>query len=351
MVVIMVKKQVTQLKKVLKTTQKALVSELKQSLHHLNEKSLSSFIQNLLKYENLAKKCKNLKHALIILSLSFYILEQIPMDEISLKLKSRIKNLISKLLDLEPQRNSSTILTRLFEKTQTILNSTSIILIPYLRAEETNWKLLACSELLKKHFILNFQLIMSALARLASSLSFISFFSLLLNPSPPFLPSVNNFEFTVVLDLDETLGHFDGNRFIGRPHVEDFLKSMSKKFELVLFTSSLEVYANFAMQVVDKQNSVVLRLYRQHLQNFEGRFVKNLEILGRNLEKVVIVDNQSKNFALQPLNGIPIRTWTYDSCDDELLKLGRLLEIHLTSESNSLCAVKNILSSGILRTQ
>jgi CTD small phosphatase-like protein 2 len=46
--------------------------------------------------------------------------------------------------------------------------------------------------------------------------------------------------------------------------------------------------------------------------------VKDLEKIGRNLKKTLIVDNVAENFSKQPDNGIFIKTW-YNDMDDTCL--------------------------------
>jgi TFIIF-interacting CTD phosphatase-like protein len=48
-------------------------------------------------------------------------------------------------------------------------------------------------------------------------------------------------------------------------------------------------------------------------------------MLGRPLNKTIIVDNISTNYRLQPENGIQIRTWHDDDNDEALGKLYGLL--------------------------
>jgi CTD small phosphatase-like protein 2 len=66
---------------------------------------------------------------------------------------------------------------------------------------------------------------------------------------PPFLPPIKDYEYSLVLDLDETLVHFidSGNNrhLLVRPFVSSFLNEMSKIYELVIFTAGLENYANW----------------------------------------------------------------------------------------------------------
>jgi CTD small phosphatase-like protein 2 len=46
--------------------------------------------------------------------------------------------------------------------------------------------------------------------------------------------------------------------------------------------------------------------------------VKDLSLLGRDIQKTIIIDNISDNFILQPENGIFISTW-YDDMTDKFL--------------------------------
>lgn len=144
------------------------------------------------------------------------------------------------------------------------------------------------------------------------------FYSLLCSNVAPFLPQYSHKEFTLVLDLDETLGHYHQGKFLKRPWVNEFLIEMDKYYELVLFTASGREYADWAMDSIDPTGLVMLRLYREHTLENE---IKNLEQLGRDLNKTIIIDNFSKSFQRQPENGIEIKSWLGDENDRELLKL------------------------------
>ena len=54
--------------------------------------------------------------------------------------------------------------------------------------------------------------------------------------------------------------------------------------------------------------------------------MKDLSRLGRDLSKAIIVDNIAENFALQPDNGIYIKTWFDDQSDTALSELAPLLK-------------------------
>ncbi|CAI5735185.1 unnamed protein product [Peronospora farinosa] len=151
----------------------------------------------------------------------------------------------------------------------------------------------------------------------------------------------------LVLDLDETLVHcsveevkdphmqfpvtFNGVEYVvnvkKRPHMEYFLKRASKLFEIVVFTASHKVYAEKLMNMLDPHHNFIKhRLYRDDCLDVFGNYVKDLNVLGRDLSKVVLVDNSPHAFGYQVTNGIPIETWYDDEADAELLNLLPFLE-------------------------
>ena len=68
------------------------------------------------------------------------------------------------------------------------------------------------------------------------------------------------------------------------------------------------------------------RLYRNHALPCRGEFyIKDLSLLGRDLNKTIIVDNISENFLLQPENGIAIKSWYDDAQDDALMQMAAFL--------------------------
>jgi len=151
---------------------------------------------------------------------------------------------------------------------------------------------------------------------------------------------------TLVLDLDETLVHSSfkpvpnadfiipveiDNQVhqvyvLKRPGVDQFLKVMGDKFELVVFTASLAKYADPVLDLLDKDKTVRSRLFREACSNHKGNYVKDLGRLGRDIRHVIIVDNSPASYLFHPENAVPIDSWFDDENDTELLDLIPFLE-------------------------
>jgi len=150
--------------------------------------------------------------------------------------------------------------------------------------------------------------------------------------SVPYLPpSTNKSEYTLVLDLDETLVHYVENdqnsKLLVRPGARQFLKEMAEIYEVVIFTAAMQDYADWVLNQLDIGNWICHRMYRQHTSIDNGVFIKDLSKIGRQLNKSIIVDNVAENFQKQPENGILIKSWYDDPNDDALFELGPLLKL------------------------
>ena len=150
----------------------------------------------------------------------------------------------------------------------------------------------------------------------------------------PFLPyPVNNKKFTLVLDLDETLVSFKicpekNKRLLRlRPGLLEFLEEMKKKYELILFTSATNEYADPLIAEIEKDKKYFdYKLYRQHTIIYNNEIVKDISKIGRPLDKIIIVDNLVQNFRLQKENGIMIKAfWGEDNYDNALIELKDIL--------------------------
>ena len=84
---------------------------------------------------------------------------------------------------------------------------------------------------------------------------------------------------------------------------------MKSLYELILFSSNTPDYVDPIVQLIQKRQKFFDHiLYRHHITlDDEGNNVKNLELIGRDLNKVIIIDDIARYFKLQKENGINIK--------------------------------------------
>ena len=152
-----------------------------------------------------------------------------------------------------------------------------------------------------------------------------------------FLPKINNnlYKYTLVLDLDETLiyvRHSKNNNkrtLIIRPYLYEFLNRMKKIYELILFSFGTPEYVDPIINIIEKKEKYFeYKLYRQHASIAGNDFVKDLKKLGRDMNKILIVDNLPQTFKLNKENGICINAFYGDINNDKntLKNLAEILE-------------------------
>ncbi|CAK68015.1 unnamed protein product (macronuclear) [Paramecium tetraurelia] len=154
---------------------------------------------------------------------------------------------------------------------------------------------------------------------------------------------------TIVFDLDETLIHCNESVTVPgdiilpitfpngekiqasiniRPYAQQILQTLSRHFEIIVFTASHSCYANIVLDYLDpKKQWISHRLFRDHcIQTDEGAYVKDLRVLGnRKMSNILLIDNASYSFGQQIDNGVPIIAFYDDKQDQELLYLQNYL--------------------------
>ena len=151
----------------------------------------------------------------------------------------------------------------------------------------------------------------------------------------------------LILDVDETLvhssyqptSHFDVhlplrvngaicNVYVAyRPFIREFFQAICSLFEVVIFTASVSIYCDPLMNELDRDRLLGnMRLFREHCSVVNGSYVKDLSLLGRNLDQTVIIDNSPVAYLFQQRNAIPITSWFEDQSDEELKDLIPVLQ-------------------------
>lgn len=169
------------------------------------------------------------------------------------------------------------------------------------------------------------------------------------NALPPKLPEDSD-KLTLVLDLDETLVHCSVTQMFPcdlnlslslpgredspfnvsvrwRPYLFTFLQHIKDKYEIIVFTASQKIYADALLDVMDPTKTIIKhRLFREACRWVNGNFIKDLDVLGRDLSKTIIVDNAPQAYGFHLSNGYPISGWYDDPNDQSLFYLLQFLE-------------------------
>ncbi|KAF1928561.1 NIF domain-containing protein [Didymella exigua CBS 183.55] len=187
---------------------------------------------------------------------------------------------------------------------------------------------------------------------------------------------------TLILDLDETLihsmakgGRFQtghmvevklqasvgaGGQIIGpqvpilyyvhkRPFCDEFLKKISKWYNLIIFTASVQEYADPVIDWLEVERKYFAgRYYRQHCTFRNGAYIKDLAQVEPDLSKVMILDNSPMSYIFHEDNAIPIEGWISDPTDYELLHLIPLLEgLQYVTDVRALLALRQGMPSSV----
>ncbi|RHY35466.1 hypothetical protein DYB32_000064 [Aphanomyces invadans] len=112
---------------------------------------------------------------------------------------------------------------------------------------------------------------------------------------------------TLVLAVEDVLLHSEWDRKYGwrhakRPHVDEFMETLSRHYEIVLFSSESQ---GLVEEVLAKLNH------------------KDLAPMNRDIKRIILVDSNPENFQLQPENAIYVPPYTdgQDRTDRQLKDL------------------------------
>ena len=150
---------------------------------------------------------------------------------------------------------------------------------------------------------------------------------------PPFIKTPNKKKYSLVLDLDETLINVEfkdksSNKCILhlRPGLFSFLSKVKPFYELITFTSASKEYAQPIINEIELDNKYFdYNFFREHSVISGNDFVKDISRIGRDMKKIIIIDNMEQNFRLNKKNGIKIKAFYGDQNDKILFELCKIL--------------------------
>ncbi|TIB79249.1 HAD-like protein [Wallemia mellicola] len=142
---------------------------------------------------------------------------------------------------------------------------------------------------------------------------------------PPMMPPPNDRKYTLLVDLEGLLVSSSWDRQHGwrtakRPGAEYFLGYLSQFYEIVLFTTQPNYTAMPVIEKLDPFGAYVpYRLYRESTRYKDGKTVKDLSYLNRDLSKVIVLDTNRENVYAQPDNGLILKPWKGEKGNKDLI--------------------------------
>ena len=149
-----------------------------------------------------------------------------------------------------------------------------------------------------------------------------------INTQPcPYLNFPSQKNYTLILDVDETLFHFkiyeeDDEQGVLkiRPGVFQFIDEIKEYYEIVLFSEAEKSYIDLIADAIgDNRYLYDYILCRDYVTVVGKNFVKELSKIGRPLDRIIIIDNMPQNFSFNKENGIYIKSFFGEENDDKAL--------------------------------
>ncbi|KAL4399752.1 mitochondrial inner membrane protein required for protein import [Malassezia pachydermatis] len=144
-------------------------------------------------------------------------------------------------------------------------------------------------------------------------------------PDP--LPYPYSRPYTLVVDLDQLLvasswSTSHGWRTAKRPGLDYFLGYLSQWYEIVLFTTQPFYIVEKVIEKLDPDRRyIAYQLFRESCRTHNGKLVKDISHLNRDLRKVIVLDINPEHVSMQPENAIVLEPWKGDKNDRDLLGL------------------------------
>ncbi|KAF8516989.1 HAD-like domain-containing protein [Gautieria morchelliformis] len=149
---------------------------------------------------------------------------------------------------------------------------------------------------------------------------------------PPQLSKEEQRPYTLLLSIDDLLvtstwDRQHGWRTAKRPGVDYFLGYLQQWFEIVIFTTQPHYTADPIIEKLDPLHALITyRLFREATRFHDGKLVKDLSYLNRDLARVVAVDTDAERYSLNRENAVILPKWTGDPQDKGLVGVIPFLE-------------------------
>lgn len=117
-----------------------------------------------------------------------------------------------------------------------------------------------------------------------------------------------------------------------RPYLKEFLTTVSKYFDLAIFTAAVKGYADIILDYIDPRKEFFqFRLYRDACIPIQQRlYIKDLRIIkDYDPKNVILMDNSLYSFMNQPSNGMLVNSFYTNHKDTQLISAKNYLVNHI----------------------
>ena len=145
----------------------------------------------------------------------------------------------------------------------------------------------------------------------------------------PFIKEKSNKKYCLIFNLNETIIHNMnlpfGEYFFVRPGLFDLIDKIHDIYEIIIFASEEKKVVYDIINKIDNKNFIDYILYKKHCIYEDGNIIKKLELIGRDMKKIIYVDNSEISAKYNKKNLYKISSWYNNIFDEELIKLGKKL--------------------------
>ena len=151
-------------------------------------------------------------------------------------------------------------------------------------------------------------------------------------------------KYSLILSLDKTLSYKNNktNDIILRNGLFSFLSTIKPFFELILFSIDSKDFSEPIINMIENDKKYFdYKFYKDHCVLYKNNLIKDVTLIGRDLSKIIIVDNNETCFELNKENGIKISSFYGDNNDNKLFELKNILkEIYFKNYNDVRLALK-----------
>ena len=116
----------------------------------------------------------------------------------------------------------------------------------------------------------------------------------IISQNVPLIPFSSIKPYTLVIYLEENIVYIPKgtNNIYLRPFLKDFLQNISEFYELLVFSSGIRSYADQIIDFIEKEEKYfAYRLYRENANYYNKSYYLDINKLGRDIKRIVVIDN------------------------------------------------------------